>query len=58
MDILQTIFLAVLNNYTERWDKMNYKKLIIEMVGKIKDEKFLKRIYISLREYLKESEEV
>lgn len=32
----------------------NYKKLIIEMVEKIHDEKFLKRIYISLREFLKE----
>lgn len=32
----------------------NYKKIIIEMVEKIDDVKFLRRIYISLRDYLKE----
>lgn len=32
---------------------MNYKQKIIEMIEKIDDKKFLKRIYISLREYLK-----
>lgn len=32
----------------------DYKKLIIDMVEKIDDEKFLIRIYISLREFLKE----
>lgn len=34
-------------------DKETYKKKIIEMVEKIENVKFLKRIYISLREYLK-----
>lgn len=35
---------------------MNYKKLIIELLDKIDNGKFLRRIYISLREYVKESE--
>lgn len=34
--------------------KERYKELIKEMIEKIEDEKFLKRIYISIREYLKE----
>lgn len=33
---------------------MDYKKMIVEMLEQIKDEKFLKRIYISIQEYLKE----
>lgn len=33
---------------------MNYKEKIIEMVEKINDNIFLKRIYISLKEYLKQ----
>lgn len=32
----------------------NYKELIIEMVEKIDNVRFLRRIYISLRDYLKE----
>lgn len=32
----------------------DYGELIIEMVGKINDENFLRRMYISLRDYLKE----
>lgn len=35
---------------------MNYKELIINLLDKIDNEKFLKRIYVSLREYVKESE--
>ena len=35
---------------------MRYKELIIALLGKIDNEKFLKRIFISLREYAKESE--
>ena len=35
---------------------MDYKQKIIEMIKEIQDEKFLRRIYISLREYLKEKE--
>ncbi len=35
---------------------MDYKKKIIEMIKEIHDEKFLRRIYISIREYLKEKE--
>lgn len=34
----------------------NYKKEIVEMVEKINNQKFLKRIYISLKEYLKAKE--
>ena len=38
--------------------KMNaYKEIIIEMIGKIEDENFLRRIYVSLRDYLKEKAE-
>ena len=33
-----------------------YKELIKEMIEKVEDEKFLKRIYISIREFLKEKE--
>ena len=36
--------------------KENYKELIKEMIENIEDEKFLKRIYISIREYIKEKE--
>ena len=35
---------------------MNYKNLIIELLEKIDNGKFLLRIYISLREYVKESD--
>lgn len=35
---------------------MDYKQKIIEMIKEIQEEKFLRRIYISLREYLKEKE--
>ncbi len=31
-----------------------YRKLITDMVNSINDEKFLRRIYISLRDYIKE----
>ena len=34
---------------------MNYKKLIIELLEKIDNGRFLYRIYVSLREYAKES---
>lgn len=33
---------------------MDYKKMIVEMLEQIKDERFLRRIYISIQEYLKE----
>ena len=33
-----------------------YKNLIIELLDKIDNRKFLYRIYVSLREYVKESE--
>ncbi len=35
---------------------MNYKELIINLLDKIDNEKFLKRIYISILYYVKESE--
>lgn len=35
-------------------EKEYYRQKIIEMVGKIDNVKFLRRIYISLTEYLKE----
>lgn len=35
---------------------MDYKELIIGLLERIDSEKFLKRIYISLREYVRESE--
>lgn len=35
---------------------MNYKKLIIELLEKIDNGKFLHRIYVSLREYARENE--
>ncbi len=41
-------------NY-EEIQKENLRKEIVEMVQQITDEKFLKRIFVSLREYLKES---
>lgn len=34
----------------------NYKKEIIKMVEKINNQKFLKRIYISLKKFLKTRE--
>ena len=35
-------------------EKEYYRQKIIEMVGRIESVKFLRRIYISLMEYLKE----
>lgn len=35
---------------------MNYKKMIIELLEKIDNGKFLRRIYVSLREYARENE--
>jgi len=35
---------------------MNYKELIISLLDKIDSEKFLRRIYVSLCMYVKESE--
>lgn len=35
---------------------MDYKSKIIEMVEKIKDEKFLRRVYIIISDYIKEKE--
>ena len=35
---------------------MNYKKLIIELLEKIDNGKFLRRIDVSLREYARENE--
>ena len=35
---------------------MNYKKLIIELLDKIDNRKFLYRVYVSQLEYVKESE--
>lgn len=38
-------------------EKLNEtQKIIIEIVSKIKNEKYLRRIYISLKDYLKEEE--
>ncbi len=34
---------------------MNYKELIIALLGKIDNTRFLKAIYISMRDYVKES---
>lgn len=31
-----------------------YRRDIVDIVGKIEDERFLKRVYISLREYARE----
>lgn len=33
-----------------------YRERIVEMVGQIKEQRFLKAIYISILEYLKEKE--
>lgn len=33
-----------------------YKEKIVEMVGQIENERFLKAIYISMSDYLKENE--
>jgi hypothetical protein len=35
---------------------MNYKELIISFLDKIENPRFLKAIYISVRDYVKESE--
>lgn len=35
---------------------MNYKQKIIELLQKIDNTRFLKAIYISVRDYVKESE--
>lgn len=35
---------------------MNYKELIISFIDKIENQRFLKAIYISVRDYVKESE--
>ncbi len=37
-------------------DGMNYKELIISFLDKIENARFLKAIYISVRDYVKESE--
>lgn len=34
---------------------VSYREKIVEMIGQIEDEKFLKRIFISLRDYINES---
>ena len=36
---------------------MEYKTIIVEILEKINNEEFLMRIYISLRDYLKEEKE-
>lgn len=36
---------------------MNYKEKIIELLQKIDNTRFLKAIYISVRDYVKESED-
>lgn len=33
---------------------MDYKKMIVKMLEQIQDERFLRRIYISIQEYLNE----
>lgn len=35
----------------------DYEELIIEMIRKIKDERFLRRIYIIINDYIKEKSE-
>ncbi len=35
---------------------MNYKEMIVSLLDKIDNEKFLRRIYVSLFMYVKESE--
>lgn len=35
---------------------MTYKELIINLLYKIDSERFLRRIYVSLREYVRENE--
>lgn len=35
---------------------MNYKNLIIELLDKIDNSKFLYRIYVSLRDYARDNE--
>ena len=37
---------------------MNYKYMIFRLLIKINNERFLKAIYISVRDYVKESEDV
>lgn len=37
-------------------EKEWYKEKIVEMAGQIDDEKFLKRIFISLRDYINENQ--
>lgn len=37
---------------------MNYKYMIIRLLRRINNERFLKAIYISVRDYVKESEGV
>lgn len=36
---------------------MTYKELIIDLLNKIDSERFLRRIYVSLCEYVRESED-
>ena len=36
---------------------MDYKAIIIELLEKIENQRFLKAIYISVRDYVKEGEE-
>lgn len=43
-----------MTNEEYRVSSPDYGELIIEMVGKINDQNFLRRIYISLRDFLKE----
>ncbi|MED9905240.1 MAG: hypothetical protein UFG06_13805 [Lachnospiraceae bacterium] len=38
-------------------DRTDYKRLIIDMIRQIDDNTFLRRIYISLRDYIKEKSE-
>lgn len=42
--------------YAHDAEAERYREKIVEVVGQINNPKFLKRIYISLREYMNESE--
>lgn len=45
-----------LSQMTKEEHMDSYREKIVEMVGQIENERFLKAIYISISEYLKENE--
>lgn len=56
-DILRHFYVYVVNRVEEVNSDCLINDLIVELIGKVKSERFSKRIYISITEFLKENPE-